>query len=143
MLTLEQNIVLRIQSQVSGFITVGNASLLAGLRDIGPLLPGCFVVPGGGEPVSPGNPTDTPLLEQQEWDVIIIVPHQATDSANGLTEVVASGFMSAVLKALHGWKADPTQRQGFIYQGRERPSYNLGYAEFPMTFLANAVIGMA
>lgn len=141
MLTLEQAIITRINAEVPAFVTVANASVLAGLRDIGTLLPGCFVIPGGGDPVQQAVQTSAVTLEVQEWHVIIIVPHQHNDSADGITETVAGSLMLSVLKALQGQKLSVDQRLGFVYQGREQPSYNLGYAEFPMTFAAQMVIG--
>jgi hypothetical protein len=140
MLSLEPLIIARIDAQVPGFKTVGNATTLAGLRDIGPLLPGVFVIPGGGEPMV--KTIDAlPAQEIQDWDLIVIIAHQADETNAGLTEAIAGAFMTAVFKALQGWTAGPNQRKGFIYQGRQPPSYSIGYAEFPMTFTAHAVIG--
>lgn len=143
MLSLEQAIITRIRDSVAGFVTVGNASLLAGLRDIGPLLPGCFVIPGGAEPKQQTVQENAPTLETQEWNIIVIVPHQHIDSVDGLTETLAGNLMTGVMQAMQGKKTtSPHQRQGFVYQGREQPTYGIGYAEFPMTFAAQIVVGV-
>ncbi|MGR8932650.1 MAG: phage tail terminator protein [Gammaproteobacteria bacterium] len=141
MLTLQTDIIVRIQSQVPGFKTVANPSVLAGLRDIGPLLPACLVVPGAGEPIEQRQP-QLPTVEQQEWEIVVIVAHQHIEADNGRTEKIAGGFMHEILKALHGWKAGAVpQKNGFIYTGRDKPAYSVGYAEFPMTFISKAIIG--
>jgi len=142
MLFLEQAIIDKITAEVAGLTTVGNPSLLAGLRDIGPLLPACIVMPGAGEPVDAGKSAVAPLSEAQDWDVVIIVAHQATKAADGQTETIAGGFMTAVLKALQGKKISSQQRLGFVYQGRSAPNYGVGYAEFPLTFSTQAVVGI-
>lgn len=141
MLSLQTAIVARIESQVPDFKTVDNPSVLVTTREMGPLLPACIIVPGAGDPGEIKNPA-LPVLETQEWDVIVIVAHQVVGSEDGQTEAIAGALMNGVLKALHGWKDNSNpQKHGWIYAGRERPSYNLGYAEFPMTFHAKAVIG--
>lgn len=141
MLTLQTDIISLISSHVTGLTTIANPSVLAGLRDIGPLLPACIVMPGAGEADEQAIPS-LPVSEQQQWDIIIIVAHQNTNAANGLTEQIAGGFMNGVLKALHGHKiANKSQKHGFIYLGRKEPAYNVGYAEFPMTFLAQTLVG--
>lgn len=142
MLDLQTDIIQRIQDHVQGLVTVANPSVLVGMRDIGLLLPAAIIVPGSGEPDEQKIPS-LPMLEHQEWTVVVIVAHQATNTDNGLTEQIAGGFMTAILKALHG-KKEPgwAQKYGFIYKGRKEPDYNLGYAEFPMTFVSKAVIGI-
>lgn len=140
MLSIEPLMIARIDTQIPGFKTVGNPSVLAGLRDIGPLLPAAIIMPGGGEPLIKA-PDALPTQEDQEWDVVVIVGHQATETGNGITEAIAGAFMTDVFKALQGWNASPNQRKGFVYQGRQAPIYSIGYAEFPMTFAAQTVIG--
>ena len=141
MLTLQTDIIGRIQSQVPGLKTIANPSMMAGLRDIGPLLPACIVVPGQGEPIEQSQP-QLPTVEQQEWEIVVIVAHQHTDAVDGLTEQIAGGFMDGIVRALHGWKdGSSPQKHGFIYTGRDRPSYGIGYAEFPLIFISKAIIG--
>ena len=140
MLTLQAGILARIQSQVPGFKTVGNPSVMAGLRDIGPLLPACLVVPGEAKPVVKAADA-LPAQEEQAWDIVVIVAHQHRQEADGLTESLAGALMDDVFKAVQGWKAASSQHKGFVYQGRQAPSYSMGYAEFPMTFTATAVVG--
>lgn len=141
MLSLQIDIINMITASVQGFTTIANPSVLVGVREIGPLLPACIVIPGGGDPDEQSVPS-RPLIEDQDWDVVIIVPHQHQNSADGLTEQIAGAFMLGVLNALHGKKTgNKPQKYGFIYAGRSQPSYNLGYAEFPMTFTAKALVG--
>ena len=142
MLTLQTDLIARIQSQVPGFKTIGNPSVMAGLglQNIGALLPACLVVPGKAEPVVKAADA-LPAQEEQAWDIVVIVAHQHTQAANGLTESLAASLMDGVFKAVQGWKAAPNQRKGFVYQGRSAPRYSMGWAEFPMTFTATAVVG--
>jgi hypothetical protein len=141
MLTLQTDIISRIKSQVPGFKTIGNPSMLVGLRDIGPLLPACLVVPGAGNPIEQKIPSQ-PTVEQQEWDIVILIAHQHDDAVNGLTEQIAGAFMAHVFKSLHGWKSGAVaQKNGFVYVGRDKPVYGSGYAEFALSFVSNAVIG--
>lgn len=143
MLTLQTDIISRIKAQVPGFTAIGNPSIIVGLRDIGPLLPACLVVPGAGDPIAQNAPT-LPTVEQQEWHVVIVIAHQHMDAVDGLTEQIAGDFMTAIVTALHGWKAGNTpQKWGFIYTGRDRPAYGQGYAEFPLSFNSKAIIGAA
>ena len=133
MLSFERLIIDRIIDQVLGFTTVGNASKLVGVRDIGLLLPGCFVLPGASE-----NLESSLAIELQAWEVIIIVPHQHDDDADGLTEDIAGRFMAGVFTALQRWLPTGKRLGTFVYQGRGQPHYKLGYAEFPMTFHVKA-----
>jgi len=141
MLTLQTDIIARIQAQVPGFKTIANPSVMAGLRDIGPLLPACLVAPGQGGPIEQSQP-QLPAVEKQEWEVVVIVAHQHTGEADGLTEQIAGTFMDGIVRALHGWKdGSSPQKHGFIYAGRYRPTYGIGYAEFPMSFTSKFIIG--
>ncbi len=140
MLYLEPLLIAAIKTEFPGFKTVGNPSVLAGLRDIVPLLPACIVSPGGAEPKKPTT-DPVPVLEEQDWDIVVIVPHQLDQASNGLTETIAGAFMDSIFKLLQGQKLSPEQRLGFMYKGRDVPAFNDGYAEFPMTFGTNTMIG--
>lgn len=142
MLHLQASIIERIRDQVAGLTTVSNASVLAGLRELGPLLPACIVHPGAGEPTA-NSGYRLPFLENQEWDVTVIVAHQATDSQDGLTERIIGDFLLAIVKAVHDWSPGlpRAQHQPFRYLGRDVPVYSAGYAEFTLHFAAKAVIG--
>jgi hypothetical protein len=133
-LVAEQLIIDRIIDQVPDFKTVDNPSLLAGLNDIGPLLPGCFVMPGPAD-ISSQQTNGTGVVEEQDWQLIIIVAHQAFKNENRLTEDTAGELMQACIGALSGWR--PGQNEffrPFTYAGRAEPNYNSGYAEFPLSF---------
>ena len=141
MLSLSRHILTRVRTEVPGFVTVANASVIAPLNDIGPLLPACIISPGPGDLVTQGAAQAT-ALEDQEWDVAIIVGYSHQDEELGITENLASELMDGVYRALHGWKADNgTQRSGFLYKNRLEPVYNKGWAIFPLFFTARAVIG--
>lgn len=137
-LSAQQLIINRIAANVTGFTTIGNPSKIAGLRDIGPLLPGCFVMPGGGD-ISSQQKNGTGAIEEQEWELVIIVGHQQTDAANGLTEDIAGTLMTACIKALSGYHPGAGFTGPFSYSPRHQPSYGLGYAEFPLTFSIKAL----
>ena len=141
MLVAEQNIIDRINSLITGFTTVGNPSIIAGLRDIGPLLPGCFVMPGPGE-ISAQERNKAGAVEEQEWTLIIIVGHQYDDASDGITEAIAGGLMADCIAALSGWHPGSGFIRPFVYAGREAPTYGLGYAEFPLTFTIKKLVGI-
>jgi hypothetical protein len=128
----------RITAQVVGFTTISNPSLVAGLRDIGPLLPGCFVMPGPGD-IAAQQKNGAGVVEEQEWDVIIIVGHQHTEAADGTTETTAGTLMTGCIQALSGWHPGIGFISPFVYAGRAAPIYGLGYAEFPLTFTIKAL----
>jgi hypothetical protein len=137
-LAAQQLIIARLNSMVSGFHTIANPSAIAGLRDITPLLPGCFVMPGSGQ-ISAQQRNASGVIEEQDWLVIVIVGHQHSAAANTLTEAVAGGLMSGVISALSGWHPGPGFISPFVYAGREAPEYGLGYAEFPLIFSIRAL----
>lgn len=141
MLHLEQTLIARIIDQVPDFAIVGNPSLLIGMQDIGPQLPACIVVPGAGNP-SANSTMQLPFSEEQDWTVSVIVGHQYSDSVDGLTEQLAGQLMTDTVKALHHWKptSGSAQHQPFRYTGRAAPSYNAGYAEFPLSFNVKAIV---
>jgi hypothetical protein len=135
----EQLIIDRIQAQVTGFKSVGNPSLLAGLHDIGPLLPGCFIMPSGAE-IHSQQQNRQDVAEMQDWLLVIIVAHQASNSQNGLTEDIAGTLMHGCIMALSGWYPGSPFIRGFEYVGREQPDYNLGYAEFSLNFRIKKIL---
>ena len=130
----EQLIIERLTALIPDFKTIDNPSLIAGLTDIGPLLPACFVMPGIGENAAqelngPG------VVEEQAWQLIIITAHQAFKLENKLTEDIAGLLIQSCIQALSGWKPQNNDFfRPFVYAGRSEPEYNLGYAEFPLTF---------
>jgi hypothetical protein len=132
-LTAEQIIIDKITAEVSGFTTISNPSLLAGLHEIDLVLPACIIMPGMAN-ISSQQANSAGVIEEQDWHVIIIVAHQATDSEDGKTEDIAGTFMQACIKALSGWYPGPPFLRSFIYEGRAAPEYNLSYAEFPLLF---------
>lgn len=137
-LAAEQLIIDRITAQVSGFTTISNPSKIAGLRDIGPLLPGGFVMPGSGTSAAQQK-NGSGMVEEQEWDLVVIVGHQHTDAADGHTESIAGALMTGCIQALSGWHPGVGFISPFVYAGREAPTYGLGYAEFPLTFTIKAL----
>lgn len=142
MLELEIDLIHRIREQVPAFTTVGNPSVLAGLNDIGPLLPACIVVPGHGDlSVQSDGRNDGPVIEEQNWDVVVLIGHQYNEQSDGLTEQLASTLMRAVFSAVHGFKVNrASMRSGYVYTGRDTPIYNIAWAEFPMTFFAKRLV---
>lgn len=141
MLNLSRHILTRVRTEVPGFVTVANASVIAPLNDIGPLLPACIISPGPGDLVAQGA-AQTTALEDQEWDVAVIIGYSHKDEDFGVAEIQASKLMDGVYRALHGWKTDNGEmRSGFIYKNRLEPVYNKGWVIFPLFFTARAVIG--
>lgn len=129
----EQLIIDRITAEVPGFTTISNPSLIAGLRDIGPLLPFCVVAPGAAD-ISSQQTNGSGVIEEQDWSLTIIVEHQADDADSGLTEDLAGNLMMSCIQALSGWYPGTPFVRSFTYAGRVAPDYGLGYAEFPLNF---------
>ena len=130
----EQLIIDRLTAQVADFKTIDNPSLIAGLHDIGPYLPACFVMPGAGE-IAAQQQNGAGVVEDQIWICVIIVAHQAFKLDNKLTEDLAGELIQSCIQSLSGWKPEANDFfRSFIYAGRSEPEYNLGYAEFPLTF---------
>ena len=140
MLHLAQAIIDRIIERVPDFSRVGGPALLAGFpaESIGSLLPACIVVPGGGTSI-PQNSISRPDIEEQEWEIVVIVGYQYTDGTDGQTETIAGQLMKSVRAALHDWTfSNEAQRRPFKYVGRPAPAYAVGYAEFSLNFTVDA-----
>jgi hypothetical protein len=134
LLFAEQLIIDRLVAQIADFKTIDNPSLIAGLTDIGPFLPACFVMPGMAD-IAAQQQNGTGVVEEQDWHLIVIVAHQAFKNDNKLTEDLAGALMQSCISALSGWLPESHNFfRPFIYAGRAEPEYNLGYAEFPLTF---------
>jgi hypothetical protein len=130
----EQLIIARLIAQIPAFKTVDNPSLIAGLHDIGLLLPACFVMPGAAD-ISTQQHNGAGVVEDQNWLLVVIVAHQAFKLDNKLTEDLAGALIQQCIQALSGWKPEPADFfRPFIYAGRAEPEYNLGFAEFPLNF---------
>lgn len=83
-------IIERIKAQVPDFVTVANPSAIAGLTTFSGILPACIIAPGVSELDSQETRSNL-AIEDQSWDVVILVQHQAGDYG---TEMLASGLMS-------------------------------------------------
>jgi hypothetical protein len=131
-----------VTTTVQLFKTIGNPSLIAGLSDIGPLLPACFVMPGAAE-IASQQTNGAGVVEEQEWHIVIVIAHQAFKAQTGLTESVAGTLMHACIVALSGWLPESNNFiRPMLYAGRAEPDYNLGYAEFPLSFkIKKMVVG--
>lgn len=132
-------IIQRIKQSVAGLVTVGNPSVLVGLQDIGPLLPACIVMPGAGG-VSAHQKHGPGAMEDQAWEIVLLVSHQAPGAGDGVTESLAGGFLSQIFTALSGWLPSAGFPRPMVYAGRDDPVYGRGYAEFPMRFTVMAKI---
>lgn len=135
-------IIARINSQVTGLTTVGNPGLIAGLKDLGPLLPCAIVQPGGGEIMNKER-NAIGAVEDQLWQVTVIVGYEFNAASYGNTESVAGTIMAAIIDALSGQHPGAGFYRMMMYDGREDPVYSLGYAEFPMTFHVKKIVGNA
>jgi hypothetical protein len=122
------------------FKTISNPSLIAGLTDIGPLLPACFVMPGAAD-IASQLTNGTGVVEDQDWHLIIIVEHQVSQIDDKLTENLAGILLQQCIETLSGW-LPPGKNffRPFIYAGRAEPEYNLGYAEFSLIFKIRKIV---
>ena len=144
MIELASLIAARLRDAVPAFLTVDNPAIFKDLLDsrqpVTKLLPACFVLAGAGRLSNLQTDkfhTVFPFVEDQDYELVIIIPHEADDLNHMLTDWNASTLMLAVIKALHGW--DPCDRRfprklGYI--GRDAPAYEGGWAAYPLTFNA-------
>ncbi|MGR9051373.1 MAG: phage tail terminator protein [Gammaproteobacteria bacterium] len=141
----EQLLIDKIKADVTRFNTVDNPSVIAGLTDLGPLLPACIVMPGAGE-VKDDDRLLPGIVEYQDWHLVVIVGHQYDEATNGQTESIAGELVYRTIKAISGFKPEtsPNERflRPFVYLGREEPEYGLGYVEFPLLFRIKKVTGI-
>lgn len=132
----------QINANVIGFKTVGNPGLIAGIKEIGSMLPCCIVQPGGGE-IADKDRNAVGLVEDQFWQVTVITGYEFDEVNYGMTESTAGQLMDGVINALNGKSPGAGFVKLLMYAGREDPVYSLGYAEFPMTFRVKKVVGNA
>jgi hypothetical protein len=131
-------IIERIKARVPDFVTVANPSAIAGLTTFSGVLPACIVAPSLSEITSfeeRGNLT----VEEQRWDVVILVAHQAGDDG---TEMLAGDLMTKTIRALSNFNLGAGFVRPMKYAGRpELPNYTATFAEFIMTFKVKKIVG--
>ena len=136
----EPLIVARLRDQLGNLVnTVDTVDLLAGNRDLADYLPAVFVMPSSSDPQSTAKRGGM-IWDNQEYQVVIAVAHVHDPDTVAAVDLAAGGIMRAVFDALGGYHLDagygPMQ-----YTGRAAPYYGVGFAEYPMFFSVNAVIG--
>lgn len=137
----ELMIVDRIAAFIPEFKSVGNPSMIASLKELGPLLPACIVMPGSGE-ITSSERGVAGSIELQAWSLIILVGHQYNRASNQITEQIAGDLMTACIKIMSSWDPAGIFIRNFVYAGREAPTYSMGYAEFPLLFHAKKMVGI-
>lgn len=133
----QQLLIERIKANVSEFVTVSNPSAIAGLTTFSGILPACIIAPGKSQ-IDSEEMRGSKLVEEQTWDVVIIINHQAGDRG---TEILASTLATKVIKALSYFDLG----QGFVrpmrYAGRpENANYSKTFAEFVLSFKVKKMI---
>lgn len=135
----QQQIINRIKSETTGFITVANPSAIAGLTNLSGVLPACIVAPSIA-PIDSEEMRGNKSVEEQRWDIVIIVAHQNGDCG---TETLASNLISSVIKALSYFDLGAGFVRPMRYAGRpEKPAYDLAFVEFPLAFTVKKVVGL-
>ena len=135
----EQLLIDRIKTKTTDFVTVANPSAISGLTNFSGVLPACIIAPGKSV-IDSQEMRGNFAIEEQFWDVVVIVTHQIGDSG---TEQLASSLMSSVIKALSNFDLG----EGFVrpmnYNGRpENANYALTFAEFVMSFKVKKIVGI-
>ena len=125
----EPLIIARLQAlNIPTVRTIGSASLLAGLKNITPLLPGIFVMPGAGQ-MSRG--ADGRLqTETQYWQMAVCLAHVKDPADANTTASRAGAIARQALASLVGWSPSAAFRPMELVD-RPDPYYDTGYAEFP------------
>ena len=138
MLTLEPQIVARLQAQVPALATVASRSWLAGAEDISPQLPAAYVQPGATQYLDLSD--DGSGVEIEAWQIVVCVPF-LKDQADLVTAATLAGpLLQAIAAALHGWAPDGSEYSSLQILERGQPSYDEGFAQFPMTFRATRAV---
>lgn len=135
----EQLLIDKIKANVPQFVTVANPSAIAGLTNFAGILPACIIAPGKSV-IDSEEMRGNLAVEEQHWDVVVIVAHQTGDSG---TEMLASGLMTGVIKALSNFDLGNGFVRPMRYAGRPEPAnYSKTFAEFVMTFKVKKVVGL-
>jgi hypothetical protein len=135
----QQIIISKIKNSVAGFVIVSNPSVIAGLEHMGGMLPACIVAPSTATLDSQVE-RSSHGVEEQTWDVVIILAHQKGD---GATEQLASDLMTGVINALSNLDLGAGFVRPLKYAGRpEKPAYATNYAEFSLAFSVKKIVGM-
>ncbi len=134
----------KLRQEIPGFVTVDNPAifidaLMQNSQKITKLLPACFVLSGGGTPVRKQETNEfegqLPFVERQDYEVVIVLPHQPDEQNYMKTDWNASKFMLEVVYSLHGWKPElQAYSRKMYYQGREAADYNPAWAAYPLLF---------
>jgi len=141
MLSLEPEIISRLQLQVPAITTVASATYLAGVDDISPQLPAAYVQPDAAQyaDMSP----DGSGIETQTWRIDVCVPF-VRDAADVVTAAsIASPLLQAIAAALHGWTPADSGYSPLLITGRPQPVYPedyKGFALFPINFQTTRVV---
>lgn len=136
MFEVEQPTIQRIKDLVlipQGLKRVGTVSSLAGVQDLGPYLPGVFIMPDRSEVGELGD--SATQAEKQLWQVVVCVAHSEDIDDEGIdtTAQRAGAILRATAEALIGWRPAKGYFK-FAYRGRPEPYYEPGYGEFPALF---------
>ena len=135
----QQQIIDKIKAAAPEFVTVANPSAIAGLTNFAGVLPACIIAPGKSV-IDSEEMRGNLAVEEQFWDVVIIVAHQTGDSG---TETLASGLMTSVIKALSNLDLGAGFVRPMKYAGRpEAANYSKSFAEFILNFKVKKVVGL-
>jgi len=135
----QQLLIDRIKTQTTDFVTVANPSAISGLTSFAGILPACIIAPGKSV-IDSHEMRGNIAVEEQFWDVVIMVSHQTGDSG---TETLASRLMTNVIKALSNFDLGKGFVRPMTYNGRpENANYAPTFAEFVMSFKVKKIVGI-
>lgn len=128
-----------IKANVSEFVNVTNPSGIVSVKVGVGMLPWCVIAPGKA-------PLDSQIervkgsVEEQFWDVDIIVPHQSEES---MTELYAGYLAEKINSSLSNLDMGAGFVRSMKYAGRpEGARYTETFGEFLFTFKVKKIVGL-
>ncbi|MCU7845296.1 MAG: hypothetical protein KZQ93_15815 [Candidatus Thiodiazotropha sp. (ex Monitilora ramsayi)] len=147
MLEVEQPTLIRLRERLLtpfGLKIVESADEVAGATDLGPYIPGVFLMAAWSEVVDDPNGGDF-QIEKEYWQTSVLVAYQQIKDQAEPKQIVdtaaqrASAILKATAGALVGWRPAKGYLT-FAYRGRPDPIYQPGYGEFPALFETGLII---
>lgn len=127
-----------IKTNINEFVKVTNPSGIIGQKiEIGEL-PWCIIAPSKA-PLHSQEERGNKSVEEQFWDIDIVVPHQSEES---MTELYAGYLAQKINDLLSNFNLGSGYVRSMKYAGRpELPNYTTTFAEFVMTFKVKKIVG--
>lgn len=126
--------------QADGVRTIDATDMLASNEDVTTYCPAVFVMPSPMDAQAQGN-RGRQVIDGQEYQVTVCVASIKNTNKPAAVDLAAGKIMFQVFQALAGYAELGIDYFPVEYTGRGAPLYGAGYAEYPLFFKVNAVIG--